>query len=120
MISVLRRKSAVSPWVGLLACGENKQLTPLFQSLHLPRSADRVVIEATCPHLQWRNRAGLAPDFPVMPLVGTQGRLACITSYGTGQAVLDGRDARRADAPSNMLATTTVPATRGNIVIAER
>jgi hypothetical protein len=30
-------------------------------------------IEATRPHSQWRNRAGLAPDFPVMPLVGTQG-----------------------------------------------
>ena len=27
--------------------------------------------EATCPRLQWRDRAGLAPDFPVMPLVGT-------------------------------------------------
>jgi TonB-dependent Receptor Plug Domain len=38
-----------------------------------------VVIEATCPHLQWRNRAGLAPDFPVMPVVGTQGDLACTT-----------------------------------------
>jgi hypothetical protein len=23
--------------------------------------------------LQWRNRAGLAPDFPVMPVLGTQG-----------------------------------------------
>ena len=30
-------------------------------------------IEATRPHSQWRNRAGLAPDFPVMPLIGTQG-----------------------------------------------
>jgi len=28
-------------------------------------------IEATRPHSQWRNRAGLTPDFPVMPLVGT-------------------------------------------------
>ena len=23
---------------------------------------------------QWRDRAGFVPDFPVMPLVGTQGR----------------------------------------------
>jgi hypothetical protein len=28
-------------------------------------------IEATRLHSQWRNRAGLAPDFPVRPLVGT-------------------------------------------------
>jgi hypothetical protein len=28
------------------------------------------------PRLQWRDRAGFAPDFPVMPLVGTQTRLA--------------------------------------------
>jgi hypothetical protein len=28
------------------------------------------------PHSQWRDRAGFAPDFPVMPLVGTQTRLA--------------------------------------------
>jgi len=39
-----------------------------------PGPLDRVVIEAMCPHLQWRNRAGFAPDFPVMPLAGTQGR----------------------------------------------
>jgi len=28
------------------------------------------------PHSQWRDRAGFAPDFPVMPLVGTQTRAA--------------------------------------------
>ena len=28
------------------------------------------------PHLQWRDRAGFTPDFPVMPLAGTQARLA--------------------------------------------
>ncbi len=27
------------------------------------------------PHSQWRDRAGFAPDFPVMPLVGTQGEV---------------------------------------------
>src|SRR5205809_1574367 len=49
-------------------------------SLHLPRLArNRVVVEATRPHSQWRNRAGVAPDFPVMPVVGTQGVHACTT-----------------------------------------
>lgn len=28
------------------------------------------------PHSQWRDRAGFTPDFPVMPLAGTQTRLA--------------------------------------------
>src|SRR5262245_51122750 len=28
------------------------------------------------PHSQWRDRAGFAPDFPVMPPAGTQTRLA--------------------------------------------
>jgi hypothetical protein len=37
-------------------------------------------IEATRLHSQWRDRAGLAPDFPVMPFVGTQGNGA---SYHT-------------------------------------
>jgi hypothetical protein len=32
------------------------------------------MFEATRLHSQWRDRAGFAPDFPVMPLVGTQGR----------------------------------------------
>jgi len=27
------------------------------------------------PHSQWRDRAGFAPDFPVMPPAGTQTRL---------------------------------------------
>jgi hypothetical protein len=43
-------------------------------SLHLPRPITAEwSIEATGPHLQWRNRAGLAPDFPVMPDMGTKG-----------------------------------------------
>ena len=28
------------------------------------------------PHSQWRDRAGFTPDFPVMPFVGTQTRIA--------------------------------------------
>ena len=27
------------------------------------------------PHLQWRDRAGIAPDFPVTPFAGTNGLL---------------------------------------------
>ena len=39
-------------------------------SLHaaLPSPAvGRVVLQSSFPHLQWRNRAGSSPDFPVMP-----------------------------------------------------
>jgi len=36
-----------------------------------PSRAAEWLIEATRLHLQWRNRAGLAPDFPVRPVVGT-------------------------------------------------
>ncbi len=35
-----------------------------------PGARRRVVFEAGRPHSQWRNRAGLAPDFPVMPDMG--------------------------------------------------
>ena len=41
------------------------------------------LIEATRLHLQWRNRAGLAPDFPVMPVVGTRGADGYITILGS-------------------------------------
>jgi hypothetical protein len=34
----------------------------------LPSPAiSRVVLQSSFPHLQWRNRAGSSPDFPVMP-----------------------------------------------------
>ena len=32
----------------------------------------RVVFDADVPRLQWRDRAGVTPDFPVRPVVGTQ------------------------------------------------
>jgi hypothetical protein len=39
-----------------------------------PSRKARWLIEATRPRLQWRNRAGFAPDFPVMPVIGTRRR----------------------------------------------
>ena len=74
ILSVRRRKSiAKYPWVGLLA---RKDANRCFDSrpLHLPRLLAEWFIEATRLHSQWRDRAGFTPDFPVMPLVGTQGR----------------------------------------------
>jgi hypothetical protein len=47
-----------------------------FRPLHLPRSTTTEwYVEATRPYSQWRNRAGLAPDFPVMPDMGTKGEM---------------------------------------------
>ena len=70
MLSVLRRKSAVAPWVGLLASGV-AALRPVDR-FTFPGHAPSGYWKRLSP-LQWRNRAGLAPDFPVMPVVGTQG-----------------------------------------------
>lgn len=42
-------------------------------------------IEATRLHSQWRNRAGLAPDFPIEPVVGTEGSQDVTTSGVNGQ-----------------------------------
>jgi hypothetical protein len=69
-----RRKSTAEPLgrsPGLE--GANRNL-PIHWPLHLPRLLGRVVIEATRLHSQWRDRAGFSPDFPFMPLVGTQGK----------------------------------------------
>lgn len=77
MLSVLRRKAAASPGVGLLAWrGQYCWLSPLLTVCRFtfPSNTLSGCLEATRPHLQWRNRAGLSPDFPVMPIAGTQGR----------------------------------------------
>ena len=39
------------------------------------------------PHSQWRDRAGFAPDFPVMPLAGTQTRCWLYHERGTSSTV---------------------------------
>ena len=87
MPSVLRRKSAVlNLGVGLLA--RRSQTRRIFwRQLRVapPSPAEAEwVFEATCPRSQWRDRAGLAPDFPVMPLVGTQRRRLLYHATGAG------------------------------------
>src|SRR3954463_4387652 len=69
MLSVLRRKAGVAPWVGLLASRWQRLLPGRFTFPSVALSG----LRSDAPSLQWRNRAGLAPDFPVMPVVGTQG-----------------------------------------------
>jgi len=73
MLSVLRRKSAESPLVGLLAYKGQTSSIELPVASPSPAGAAEWSNEATRPCLQWRNRAGLTPDFPVMPVMGTQG-----------------------------------------------
>ena len=46
---------------------EGRIALPIRWPLHLPRHTSRVVFEATRLHSQWRDRAGFAPVFPVMP-----------------------------------------------------
>src|SRR6267378_1944958 len=55
-------------------------------SLHLPRPMAEWLFEATLPHSQWRDRAGITPDFPVRPLVGTK------ASAVVSPARVDGQD----------------------------
>ena len=76
MFSVLRRKNSYSPgevsWLG--GC-ESEIRCPL----HLPQRCALSGIRSERPHSQWRNRAGFAPDFPVMPVIGTQREHCCNT-----------------------------------------
>jgi hypothetical protein len=72
-VSVLRRTLQHEPWQvswlkATLAC------RPTF----LPRY-DRVVLQVASLCLQWRDRAGIYPDFPFKPNWGTVGYLCCIT-----------------------------------------
>jgi len=55
------QKSAGYSRVGLLAWRWQVNCTPLSPAI------GQVVLQSSYPHLQWRNRAGSSPDFPVMP-----------------------------------------------------
>jgi hypothetical protein len=57
------QKSAGYSRVGLLAWRWQIICTPLLPS----PAVGQVVDQSSFPHLQWRNRAGSSPDFPVMP-----------------------------------------------------
>jgi len=70
------QKGSRFTWVGLLAW-RGQYLT--VYRFTFPSNTLSGCLEATSPHLQWRNRAGLAPDFPVMPVVGTRGADGYIT-----------------------------------------
>src|ERR1041385_8521463 len=74
---------AAKPRVGLLA--RRVQALRACCRFTFPGRAGRVAFEATRPRSQWRNRAGLAPDFPVMPLVGTQGPRTVALRFASGQ-----------------------------------
>src|SRR5216683_8432478 len=79
-------------WVGLLA-----RRCRACSAAASPSPADgRVVVRSERPHLQWRDRAGFTPDFPVMPLAGTQARLAlyhdAVGADKSGQALSDDAD----------------------------
>ena len=68
-----RRKSTAEP-LGRSPGSEGREsLVPIREPLHLPRLTAEWLFEAASLRSQWRDRAGFAPDFPVMPLVGTQG-----------------------------------------------
>jgi hypothetical protein len=57
------QKSAGYTRVGLLAW---RWQANLHAALPSP-AIGQVVLQSSFPHLQWRNRAGSSPDFPVMP-----------------------------------------------------
>jgi hypothetical protein len=84
-VSVLRRTLQHEPWQVswlkvTLACRRSKR------HLHVDRlpspSYDRVVLQAASLCLQWRDRAGISPDFPFKPNMGTVGYVCCITLAG--------------------------------------
>ena len=84
MLSVLRRKAANnalgrSPGSEAAAWDTQRVASPsLAGNVRQDRTSTKW-LRNDRPHSQWRNRAGLAPDFPVMPVVGTQGSADDIT-----------------------------------------
>ena len=66
-LSVVAESRPQNPWVGLLTRKERIATLPTRRPLHLPRLLDRVAIEATRLHSQWRDRAGFAPASLLCP-----------------------------------------------------
>ena len=61
-----QKVSCYAPQVGLLA---RRGTRKLVQPFRLPRVVTPSGFDRNGnPHLQWRDRAGISPDFPVTPL----------------------------------------------------
>ena len=67
-VSVLRRKLQIEPLAGLLAQRQHLRVD------RYPSPVDRVVMLAVFLCLQWRDRAGISPDFSFKPNAGTVGQ----------------------------------------------
>jgi hypothetical protein len=67
-VSVLRRKLQFEPLAGLLAQRQHLRVD------RYPSPACRVVTLAAFLCLQWRDRAGISPDFSFKPNAGTVGQ----------------------------------------------
>ena len=77
------QKDSRFTWVGLLAWRGQHLTVCRFT---FPSNTLSGCLEATRPHSQWRNRAGLAPDFPVMPVMGTRGEDPYTVARCTGSS----------------------------------
>jgi hypothetical protein len=64
-LSVVAESRRSDPWVGLLA-RKSANLRSRGRFTFPGRQAEWL-FEAALLHSQWRDRAGFAPDFPVMP-----------------------------------------------------
>jgi hypothetical protein len=67
-VSVLRRKLQFEPLAGLLAQRQHSRVD------RYPSPVSRVVMLAVFLCLQWRDRAGISPDFSFKPNAGTVGQ----------------------------------------------
>src|SRR5262245_34543393 len=99
-------------WVGLLARKGRYASDSHRQPLHLPRPFGPSGCRSGVPALQWRDRAGLAPDFPVMPLVGPQADERYIT--GRVHARRDGRG------DASVFSSVTISNSEGHMKILSR
>jgi hypothetical protein len=75
IVSVLRRNLQLTR-----GKSPGSQMATRARTALLPRRYCRVVLRASLLCLQWRDRAGIAPDFPFKPVVGTIGQFICTTA----------------------------------------
>jgi hypothetical protein len=85
-----------NPWVGLLARKERIDNNRFAGRFTFPGRSTEWLFEATRLHSQWRDRAGLTPDFPFMPSWAPKASVDASTCHIGYDRILRHHEERRA------------------------